>query len=155
MSPPDPSTTINGKEQILIKDNADQSKRKIIFLSKDAQIDGSTAEGGIVQPPTVQTLQVYNANGSGESVCSRAAERPKLGCDRHATASSATNTRTSRLCGRSVQGGCGETPGSSSRSYVTQKCSRSRSRSTSRRKAPSQCASRAAPPPTARGSAAS
>ena len=60
-------TSISG-EELLVKDNANQTKRKIVFLSKDAQIDSSSASG--IDPASDgASLQIYNANGSGESIC--------------------------------------------------------------------------------------
>jgi hypothetical protein len=59
---------ISGKK-LLIKDKpSDPGKRKILFLSKDGSIDTSTGAG--IDPAQFGAfLQVYNANGSGESVC--------------------------------------------------------------------------------------
>ena len=61
------STQIGGK-LLLVKDNADPTKRKIVFVSKDPAIDTTVGTG--VDPVTNgASFQVYNANGSGESVC--------------------------------------------------------------------------------------
>lgn len=58
-----------GGKQLVVKDRpGDPSRRTIAFLSKDAAIDTSTATG--IDPiADGVTLQLYNASGSGESVC--------------------------------------------------------------------------------------
>jgi hypothetical protein len=57
-----------GGAMLLVKDNADATKRKIVFVSKDATID-TTVGSGIDPVADGAAVQVYNANGSGESVC--------------------------------------------------------------------------------------
>lgn len=62
------TTAVSGKK-LLMKDHANAAaKRKIVFLSTDPSVSTS---GGSAIDPTVNgaALQVYNANGSGESVC--------------------------------------------------------------------------------------
>jgi hypothetical protein len=53
--------------KLILKDGGVPEKRKVVLQSKDPQIDVTT--GGF--DPTVNgaTLQVYNAAGTGESVC--------------------------------------------------------------------------------------
>lgn len=69
VAPPGTDVRPISAKKILIKDNADHSKRKIVFLSKDASID--TTPGGIGINPVAYgaTFQVYNANGGTDSVC--------------------------------------------------------------------------------------
>jgi len=61
---------ISGKK-LLIKDNADHTKRKIIFLSKDPNIIANgNGDGSGVDPSSFGAdLQVYNANGGSDAVC--------------------------------------------------------------------------------------
>jgi hypothetical protein len=57
-----------GGKLLLVKDNADATKRKVVFVSMDPAID--TTVGAGVDPVTNgASFQLYNANGSGESVC--------------------------------------------------------------------------------------
>lgn len=58
---------ISGKK-LAVKDKLDQTKRKIVLVSNDTQIDTSTS-GGVDPVANGATLQIYNANGSGESLC--------------------------------------------------------------------------------------
>jgi hypothetical protein len=64
---PSCSTPISGK-LLLVKDDADPAKRKIVFVSKDPAIN-TTVGSGIDPVTNGASLQLYNANGSGESVC--------------------------------------------------------------------------------------
>jgi len=64
---PDCTTAIGGKV-LFVKDNAGPTKRKIVFVSKDPAID-TTAGSGIDPATNGASFQLYNANGSGESVC--------------------------------------------------------------------------------------
>lgn len=57
-----------GATKLVIKDNPDPSKRKIIFRSKDPKI---TTRPGLGIDPVADgaTFHVYNNNGSGDSAC--------------------------------------------------------------------------------------
>jgi len=55
-------------DTLLIRDHADATKRKIVFVSKDWSID-TTAGTGIDPVADGAALQIYNAAGTGESVC--------------------------------------------------------------------------------------
>src|SRR5262245_28077377 len=60
-------TPIGGKA-LLVTDAADATKRKIVFVSTDPGIDTTVGTG--VDPVTNgASFQLYNVNGSGESVC--------------------------------------------------------------------------------------
>lgn len=63
-STPPPLPTRVGNAKLLVKDGADPSKRKLLFLSKDPAV-------GTDIDPTVDgaSLRLYNTNGTGESVC--------------------------------------------------------------------------------------
>jgi len=67
MRKPTCATPIGGA-QLLVKDDADATKRKLVFVSRDPGIDTSI-DGGIDPATNGAFLQLYNANGSGESVC--------------------------------------------------------------------------------------
>ncbi len=54
-------------KKLLIKDKADHTKRKIVFLSKDLDID--TTGTGINPSAYGATLQVYDASGGSDSAC--------------------------------------------------------------------------------------
>jgi len=54
-------------KKLLIKDNALHTKRKIVFLSKDVNID--TTSTGIDPTQYGATLQVYNASAGSDSAC--------------------------------------------------------------------------------------
>jgi hypothetical protein len=75
---------ITGKK-LLIKDKADHTKRKIIFLSKDLTLD--TTPGGIGMDPVTYgaDFQVFNANGGGDTVC---LALPSANWQRNSTATS-------------------------------------------------------------------
>jgi hypothetical protein len=62
-----PATAITGR-QLLVKDDDDPSRRKLIMQSKDPAIDSSTGTG-IDPVADGASLQLYNANGGNESVC--------------------------------------------------------------------------------------
>jgi hypothetical protein len=57
-----------GGQVLFVKDDADATKRKIVFVSKDPGID-TTVGSGIDPVANGASFQLFNANGSGESVC--------------------------------------------------------------------------------------
>jgi hypothetical protein len=62
-----PLQPISGK-RLLIRDNPDTTKRKLVFVSKDPNLD-STVGSGIDPATDGAVFQVYNNTGTGESVC--------------------------------------------------------------------------------------
>ncbi len=143
---------ISGKK-ILIKDNADHTKRKVIFLSKDTAID-TTPSTGIDPVANGATVQVYNASGSDEAVCfclpsaggswRASGAPPRLGFKYKDT--------------RFTNGPCNVAAVKDAKllkSSVRRKCSRSATPSTSRARVRSRSVSAAARRPIARASAAS
>jgi hypothetical protein len=64
---PDCGTPVRGK-LLQVADDADPTKRKITFVSNDPGID-TTAGTGVDPVANGASLQLFNAAGSGESVC--------------------------------------------------------------------------------------
>jgi len=67
-TPADLAVAIGGKKLVMKDRPGDATKRTISLLAKDAAID-TTPASGIDPVADGATLQIYNANGTGESVC--------------------------------------------------------------------------------------